>query len=116
MERTNATIIEDRRLFIKIRNEQKLLDWVGEHLPDSPERHAIRATLNFYEFISVGIRGNTLDGPLYKRSYRTTLVTDWISLKPFVMEVRRVSQTPTFFCEFEYMAKKWANGAEKGRV
>jgi hypothetical protein len=66
MERTNATIIEDRRLFIKIRNEQKLLDW--------------------------------------------------ISLKPFVMEVRRVSQTPTFFCEFEYMAKKWANGAEKGRV
>ena len=59
MEQTNAIIIEDRRLFIKIRNEQKLLDWVGNHLPDSPERRAIRATLNFYEFVAIGIREHT---------------------------------------------------------
>jgi hypothetical protein len=50
---------------------------------------------------------------LYKRSYRTTLVADWISLKPFVMEIRRISQTPTFFCEFEYLAKKWCTGPER---
>jgi hypothetical protein len=116
MEQTNATIIEDRRLFIKVRNEQKLLDWVGIQLPDSPERRAIRDTLNFYEFVAIGIRENTLDAALYKRSYRTTLVADWISLKPFVMEVRRLSQTPTFFCEFEYLAKKWCTRSERPHI
>jgi hypothetical protein len=116
MEQTNGTIIEDRRNFISVRNEQKLLDWVGVHAPDSPERRAIRGTLNLYEFVAVGIREKTLDEALYKRSYRTTLVGDWVSLKPFVMEVRRQTQTPTLYCEYEYLAGKWATVAERDHV
>jgi len=65
---------------------------------------------------AIGIREKTLNGRLYKRWTRTTLVKDWIACKPFVMQLRQNTSTPTFFCEFERLAKKWANRSEREHI
>lgn len=76
----------------------------------------MRTALNRYEIIAIGIRESTLNGRLYKRWLRTTVVKDWIACKPFVMQLRQNTQTPSLYCEYEWLAKKWALPEEKAHV
>lgn len=116
MEQTDEAVIAQRRIYITARNSGALLTWAPKNQAETPEARAINATLNLYEFVAIGIKESTLDGDLYKRGYRTTLVKDWIALKPFVMEMRRLHDHPTFFCEYEELAKNWATPTEKPNV
>ncbi len=72
--------------------------------------------LNQAEFVAVGIKEGTLDGPLYKRSWRSTYIKDWVDLKPFVMEIRRLTGISTLYCEYEALVRKWAARAEKKNI
>ncbi len=116
MMQTNISFLEERRLFINVRSTGRILDWVDPKHVDSHELRAIRATLNMYEFVAIGIKKATMDGGLYKLSYRTTVVQDWIDLKPFVMEMRRVTKNPKFYCEYEALVHEWAKREERQRI
>ncbi|ARA70968.1 DUF4760 domain-containing protein [Pasteurella multocida] len=64
--------------------------------------------LNSIEFICVGIKENLFDEAVYKRMSKSSVITDWNTLKPYVMELRRIKNNNNkLFCEFEWLAEKW---------
>jgi len=62
--------------------------------------------------VAIGIQHSTVDGIIYKAWCRTTHVNDWLAIKPFVAQIRLNTNNAKLFCEFESLAKKWANSAE----
>nr|WP_306293096.1 DUF4760 domain-containing protein [Haemophilus quentini] len=47
---------------------------------------------------------------LSKRMSESSVIKDWNTLKPYIMELRRVSgDNDKLFCEFEWLATKWIN-------
>lgn len=66
--------------------------------------------LNSIEFICVGIKEDLFDEAVYKRMSESSVIKDWNTLKPYIMELRRVSgDNDKLFCEFEWLATKWIN-------
>lgn len=66
--------------------------------------------LNSIEFICVGIKENLFDESVYKRMSKSSVITDWNTLKPYIMELRRINgNNSKLFCEFEWLATKWSN-------
>ncbi|MFZ7342900.1 DUF4760 domain-containing protein [Avibacterium volantium] len=66
--------------------------------------------LNAIEFICVGIKENLFDEAVYKRMSKSSVIKDWNTLKPYIMELRRINNNnDKLFCEFEWLAEKWIN-------
>lgn len=112
-EQTHETSIKERTEFINLKRKGDLISWAASDRASAPEVETIRAVLNRYELVAIGIRKSTLDEALYKLWCRTTLVGDWRAMKPFVAEIRTLNSIPTLYCEFEALARKWANASEK---
>jgi hypothetical protein len=112
-EQTHETVITERTQFINLKKKGDLSSWAASDKLNSAEVEVIRAVLNRYELIAIGIQESTLDERIYKRWCRTTLVEDWRAIKPFVFQIRTVNSIPTLFCEFEAIAKRWATASEK---
>jgi Domain of unknown function (DUF4760) len=115
-EQTHETPIAERTEFLKIKKGGDLSKWATAQHSDAPQVETLRSVLNRYELVAIGISGSTLDGKLYKKWCRTTLVNDWIAVKPFVMQLRANNNFPALCCEFEGLAKKWANATERPLV
>ena len=116
LEQTHKELLDARREFIKLRDAGHLVAWADPTKSSASEVSTMRAALNRYEMIAIGIREKTFNGRIYKRWLRTTVVKDWIACKPFVMQLRQNTQTPGLYCEYEWLAKKWARGDEKAHV
>lgn len=70
--------------------------------------------LNAIEFICVGIKENLFDEAIYKRMSKSSVIKDWNTLKPYVMELRRLNNNNNkLFCEFEWLATKWIDEDNK---
>lgn len=70
--------------------------------------------LNSIEFICVGIKENLFDEAVYKRMSKSSVIKDWQTLKPYIMELRRINNNNTkLFCEFEWLATKWEQEKSK---
>lgn len=79
----------------------------GEH---ESKNSTVLAVLNAIEFICVGIKEGVFDEAVYKRMSRSSVIHDWNTLKPYVMELRRINgNNHKLFCEFEALAEKWQN-------
>ena len=77
----------------------------GEH---EDKNIVILDVLNSIEFICVGIKENIFDEAVYKRMSRSSVINDWHSLKPYIMELRKSNNNnDRLFCEFEWLAEKW---------
>ena len=79
---------------------------------DEERRHnfIVLDVLNSIEFICVGIKEDLFDEAVYKRMSESSVIKDWNTLKPYIMELRRVSgDNDKLFCEFELLATKWIN-------
>jgi len=74
---------------------------------DTDEFKHILRVLNNYEFIAAGIREDALDEEIFKRTQWSVVMKDWKALGGCVMELRRSSDRPTLFQEFEALAKRW---------
>lgn len=112
-EQTDAQTVEQRTRFVRLRDDGHLAQWANPDKTSSDEAAVIRAALNRYELVAIGIRRGIIDEKSYKRWCRTTLVKDWIACKPMVMQIRQNASIPTYFCEFEALAKRWANKDER---
>jgi hypothetical protein len=115
-EQTHETTIKEQTAFVGIKKGGNLLQWVTAAKIGEPQLETIRTSLNRYELIAIGIRGRALDAKLYKRWFCTGLVEDWIEFKALIMHLRTDNKNPRLYCEFEWLAKKWASKAQKPRV
>ena len=112
-EETDPTHVDQRTEFVKLREKGHLSQYADPENTTGKEASLIRAILNRYELVAIGIFAGTLDEESYKRWCRTTLVKDWKCVKPFVVQLREQSETPTLYCEMEKLAKRWATKVEK---
>ncbi|WP_315807316.1 MULTISPECIES: DUF4760 domain-containing protein [unclassified Bradyrhizobium] len=111
-EQSNEFLIAERKKFIALRDAGHLVKWADPAQAGSAETFTIRTILNRYELIAIGIKERTLDKRVYREYARTTVVKDWTAVKPFVVQMRQTTQTPTYYCEFEKLARAWANHSE----
>jgi hypothetical protein len=115
LETTSLALTEQRRLFLELRDRGRLEQWADKAKVSSEEASLIRSILNTYEPVAIGIDQKTIDPAIYKRWYRTSTVRDWLSLKTFAHAYQQ-NFNPKLFCEFEKLAKKWANADERKHV
>jgi hypothetical protein len=115
-EETDPRQAAQRTEYVRLRDAGHLAQWANPEKTASDESAIVRAILNRYELVAIGIRRSTIDEKSYKSWCRTTLVKDWIASKPFIMQLRQNAQTPTYFCEFEAVAKKWATSTERPHI
>lgn len=115
-EETDPAMVSKRNEFVRLRDDGHLAQWADPQKTSSEQAGSIRAMLNRYELIAIGIRQKTIDEKMYKKWCRTTLVKEWTACKPFIMQLRQNTNTPTYFCEFEALAKRWANKSEKSYI
>lgn len=107
--RTSGEFKESRDAYLKLVNStNNLVEFAKEDNSETKEAKIIEEMLNYYELISLGIRMGTLDEHFYKLWYRSSLVTDYRRLQPYVAELRRWTGVPTYFYQFEKLATKWA--------
>lgn len=115
-EQTHETSVRHRTDFETIKEGGNILQWVSPANLKSDQLQTIRSSLNRHELIAIGIKGRAIDAKLYKRWFRTGLVEDWISFKALIIHIREETKTPSIYCEFEWLAKKWADRNQKSRV
>jgi Domain of unknown function (DUF4760) len=100
---------ETRRAYLKVVNTTtNLVDFAKEENSEKQQTILIEEMLNQYELVALGVRMGTLDEHFYKLWYRTSLITDYHRLKPFIEEVRRWTGVDTYFYQFEMLANRWA--------
>jgi Domain of unknown function (DUF4760) len=112
-EQTHEISITERTAFIALKKKGDLASWAASDKANAPEIETIRAVLNRYELVAIGIKQSTLDEQIYKLWCRSVLVQDWRDMKPFVAQIRTLNHIPTLYCEFEGLARQWANASEK---
>ena len=112
-EMMDPTQIEQRREFIKLRDEGNLVKYADPEHAETSAPYYIRDTLNTYELIAIGIKQGILCEKSYKDWARTTVVKEWMACKPFVTQMRQEAGVSTYYCEIEALAKKWANSSEE---
>jgi hypothetical protein len=105
--------VELRGKFTTLRDAGNLEVYASSPKAESDEASVIVANLNIYEMIAVGISKKIIDEQSYKRWARTALVKDWQECKAYVTVLRKEADVPTYYCEFEKLARKWAVAAEK---
>lgn len=113
LHQSNDGIVKDRKRFIQLRDKAHLAQWAAPDKADSEEATVIKSVLNHYELVAIGVRQKTLHENIYKRWLRSGFVKDWIESKPFVVQLRQNTQNHKIYCEFESLARRWANKKEK---
>lgn len=114
----NAFYREQRKEFLEMRRQGEnftaLACRVNEKGGDHEGKNStVLAVLNSIEFICVGIKEGIFDEAVYKRMSRSSVINDWHTLKPYIMELRRINgNNPKLFCEFEWLAEKWLKDTE----
>jgi hypothetical protein len=103
---------ETRAKFLKLKAAGPLAKWAEPANVSSDESATLRAVLNQYELLAIGIKEGSIAASMYKRWGRTKLVNDWLIFKPMVMQLRQNTHRNTYYCEFEQLAKKWAQKSE----
>ena len=103
---------DQRKFFVDMRrngeNFTSLACKINESGAHEGKNATILAVLNSIEFICVGIKEDIFDEAVYKRMSRSSVINDWNTLKPYVMELRRLNgNNEKLFCEFEWLAGKW---------
>jgi len=115
-EQTDQATIDKRTEFVRLRDAGHLSKWADPANTHSDESAILRAILNRYELVAIGIKQGIIDEKSYKHWCRTTLVKDWIACKALVMQLRQNASVHTYYCEFEDLAKRWANRDEKNHT
>ena len=63
--------------------------------------HALRDVVEYFELISIGILHNIYDKEIIRASARATFVEMYKRTKPFVLEIRRAYNHPTYGKNFQ---------------
>lgn len=83
-----------------------ILQFADPNCPPSDDRQTVRAQLNEYELIALGIKRGLFDETLYKRWFQDQFQRDYRSLEEFIAKVRE--QRPSVFCECVWLYNRWS--------
>lgn len=98
----------DKLQELAIKLKSSVYDGVDDPNEDDLEQiKAIYHVLNWYEFVSTGIREGALDYKIFWRNYCTLTIGDWEHIKPFVIQYRNDRQKNTYFKEFCWLASNF---------
>lgn len=81
--------------------------WKTEIEKGGSDVPTIRAFLNHYELVAIGIEKKIIDEPFYSEWGRTLLVSHWKMSEKFVEAFRQVTKQRSGLKKFEELAKKW---------
>ncbi len=115
-EETDGLYAKQVSEFNRIIRAGNIIQFLAADKLSGDEVTIIRNVLNRYELLAIGIFEKSINENIYKRWTRSRLVDDWIKCKPFIMEIRRQTERQTIYCEFEKLARKWADKRERDRV
>lgn len=111
--------IEKRIDFIKLRDNGPGLAVYAEPPPErdtdcervqhTKSATTIRAILNDYETLAIGVRRGILDEEFLYRFMRSPLIRDWVAASPYVIALRAQYGIPQIYVEFEGLASQWQN-------
>jgi hypothetical protein len=73
---------------------------------------AIIAVLNRYETFAIGIQERAIDESIYKKWWKSTLISDWYALKPTVDRIQ-TNVTKPAYREFKALAQKWDHNTSR---
>ncbi|MEM7741701.1 MAG: DUF4760 domain-containing protein, partial [Pseudomonadota bacterium] len=107
----NSEYIKSRQEFIQLRDDpDRPIDvWARADMSNRAELSVIRASLNEYELVAVGIINGLYDEAIYREYWRGTLLADWQCCRLFVLKVRDVVG-PGVYSNFENLAEAWRSG------
>lgn len=97
-----------KKLMERHKDRSDELDILKLASPDSPvtaERETLRAQINEYELIALGIRRGLFDEKIYKLWFQNQFVRDYESLAQFIAVVRE--KRPSVFCEYVWLYTRW---------
>lgn len=73
----------------------------------SDERKALVKVLNYFEFVSLGIRRKAFDETIYKNLKFSDLMRLWKASEVFVADIRNTKNSKTIYQEFEWLSTRW---------
>lgn len=106
-ERVDGQFIASRKRFAELRDKDALTALACNEDASKEDNDAIMGYLNHYEFLACGIFEDAIDGELYKRMMRSSVIRDWKVLKPYVMELRNKRNNQKIYCELEKLVALW---------
>ncbi|MED6317084.1 MULTISPECIES: DUF4760 domain-containing protein [Psychrobacter] len=76
-------------------------------LEDEKLKDDIHYVLNYYEFISLGIREGAFEENLFKNLHYSSFMKLWKFSQPLIIQIRTLSNKDTIYQEIEWLATKW---------
>jgi hypothetical protein len=106
--------IEQRQKFIRLRDENggnELIKHAEPQNEGTDDAAAIRAMLNNYELLAVGIHEGVLDEALYRNYLCSTVVKDFERMKPYIDAIRKRDMARAYI-EYEKLYERWREQAK----
>lgn len=106
---SDSDLVAARFEFNKIRaGTTKFVTYAEMDAADSDEFEAIRKVLNIHELTAVAVEEGVIDERVYRRWNNSTVQNDYKATRDFIDRLRETRNTANAYCEFERLAKAWA--------
>lgn len=108
-EKSDSVYLKCKDEFLNLRNDTttNITTYACNIQQHSKENKIIFSYLDHYEFLATGVSEGALDGDIYKKMRRTSVIKDWDAVKPYVYELRKQRSNPRIYCELEALVEKW---------
>lgn len=108
-EKSDPAYLECKKKFLELRNDKtiNITTYACDVNKHSEQNRIIFAYLDHYEFLATGISEGALDGEIYKKMRRSSVIKDWDAVQPYVYELRKQRNNNKIYCELEDLVKDW---------
>ncbi|MGN5533724.1 DUF4760 domain-containing protein [Acinetobacter sp. Lyrl_1] len=108
-EKSDPAYLECKNKFLELRNDKtiNITTYACDVNKHSEQNRVIFAYLDHYEFLATGISEGALDGEIYKKMRRSSVIKDWDAVQPYVYELRKQRNNNKIYCELEDLVKDW---------
>ncbi|HEZ2019607.1 TPA: DUF4760 domain-containing protein [Neisseria meningitidis] len=114
---SNPHYRQQRQVYLNMRRNRENFTSLACKIQEKGEHESknlvVLDVLNAIEFTAVGIKEGIFDESVYRRMSGSSVLADWKTLKPYIMELRRLNNNDRLFCEFEWLADRWENNPLK---
>ena len=108
-EKSDQAYLECKKEFLALRNDKtiNITSYACDVHKHSDQNRVIFAYLDHYEFLATGISEGALDGEIYKKMRKTSVIKDWDAVQPYVYELRKQRNNNKIYCELEGLVNTW---------
>lgn len=108
-EKSDPAYLQCKKEFLTLRNNKaiNITTYACDVDKHADQNRVIFAYLDHYEFLATGISEGALDGDIYKKMRRTSVIKDWDAVQPYVYELRKQKNNNKIYCELGELVKAW---------